>query len=73
MERLGTADCVAQGLVVVRVESEPAVGEEVVDEDLEAVGTVVDVFGPVEAPYAAVSPPDDRRPATALGSPLYVR
>jgi RNA-binding protein len=31
------------------------------------------VFGPVERPYLAVSPDDDRRLATLLGEGLYVR
>lgn len=73
MERLGTTDRVAQGLAIVRVEELPDLGTEVVDDQLDVVGTVVDVFGPVERPYAAVSPTDSRRLTPLLGEALYVR
>jgi RNA-binding protein len=45
----------------------------VVDEDLEEVGRVVDVFGPVERPFLAVSPDDGVSPALLLDRPLYAR
>lgn len=73
MERLGTPERVAQGLAIVRVEERPALGTEVVDADLDVVGTVVDVFGPVDAPYAAVSPAEDRHLPSLVGASLYVR
>lgn len=73
MERLGTADRVAQGLIIARTADVPDVGTAVIDEDLEDVGTVVDVFGPVGSPYTAISPIEGRSPASALGTPLYVR
>lgn len=73
MERLGTPDRVAQGLLVVRVDDRVSVGTDVVDESLDDVGSVVDVFGPVEAPYVAVSPADGVHPPSVLGRPLYVR
>lgn len=73
MERLGTPDRVAQGLAVVRVEEPPEIGTGVVDADLDPVGTVVDVFGPVHAPYAAISPVDGRHPPSLVGAPVYAR
>lgn len=73
MERLGTPDRLGQGLLVVRVESAPEIGTEVVDGELDVVGTVVDVFGPISRPFAAVSPTADCHPPSLLGSPLYVR
>jgi len=73
MERLGTADRVAQGLIIARTTDVSDVGAAVIDEDLEDVGSVVDVFGPVERPYTAISPVDGRSPASAVGIPLYVR
>lgn len=73
MERLGTTERIAQGLAIVRVDDVPNVGTEVVDDQLDDVGTVVDVFGPVDSPYAAVSPGGSRRLATLLGEALYVR
>lgn len=73
MERLGTTARIAQGLAIVRVDDVPDIGTEVVDDQLDVVGTVVDVFGPVGAPYATVSPTDSRRLASLIGESLYVR
>lgn len=74
MERLGTVERVAQGLAIVRgAGAEPRIGTEVVDEGLDDVGTVVDVFGPVEDPFVAVDPADGVNLATRIGDPLYVR
>lgn len=73
MERLGSVERFAQGLVIVRTSERKAIGTTVVDEDLTDVGTVVDVFGPVSEPYVAVSPADDVHVPSLLGDALYVR
>ncbi|MFC7097610.1 H/ACA ribonucleoprotein complex subunit GAR1 [Halobaculum marinum] len=76
MKRVGDVVRTAQGLAVVRVPegTEPArVGSEVVDESLSTVGRVVDVFGPVEHPYVAVSPADRSQLTGLLGAKLYAR
>jgi RNA-binding protein len=75
MRRVGEVVRTAQGLAVVRCpdEDHPRLGTAVLDEDLETVGRVVDVFGPVERPFLAVSPEDGVAPALLLGRPLYAR
>ena len=76
MQRLGEVDRTAQGLAIVRLvdaDDPPPIGRAVVDESLSTAGRIVDVFGPVDAPYAAVTPADDRRLATLLGEKLYVQ
>lgn len=75
MRRVGTVVRLAQGLVVVRAddESHPQLGTGVVDETLEEVGEVVDVFGPVDRPYVAVSPTADVHAPALAGQPLYAR
>ncbi|AGN02853.1 H/ACA RNA-protein complex component Gar1 [Salinarchaeum sp. Harcht-Bsk1] len=73
MERLGTTHRIAQGLAIVKVDDVPDIGTEVVDDQLDEVGSVVDVFGPVSEPYAAVSPRSDRSLAPLIGQPLYLR
>ena len=75
MRRLGTVERTAQGLAVVRSEDEtrPDIGVTVVDETLETVGRVVDVFGPVSRPYLAVTPADGVDLTALLGQKLYVR
>lgn len=74
MKRAGTVVGVAQGVAVVRSDdaTAPDQGTAVVDEGLDDVGRVVDVFGPVERPYLAVAPDLDN-PARLVGSPVYAR
>ena len=74
MKRAGTVVRTAQGLLVVRRDDAetPGIGTPVIDENLDEVGRVVDVFGPVEQPYLAVTPKDDPT-ATIVGKPLYYR
>jgi RNA-binding protein len=75
MKRVGEVVRTAQGLAVVRCpdEGHPELGTEVVDQDLETVGRVVDVFGPVDRPYAAVSPDEGVSLPNLLGRKLYAR
>ena len=73
MRPLGEVVRTAQGLAVVRCPDadHTELGERVVDRELDDVGRVVDVFGPVERPYVAVSTADDVAPASLLGDRLY--
>lgn len=75
MDRAGIAESVTQGVVVVRCfgPDPPQIGATVVDEQLEQVGTIVDVFGPVDRPYLAVDPAEDVIPPAHIGDRLYVR
>lgn len=75
MRRVGTVVGTAQGLIVVRStdRSHPDVGTTVVDERLDEVGEVVDVFGPVEQPYVSVSSAASAHPPTLLDDPVYER
>ncbi|MFC4449604.1 H/ACA ribonucleoprotein complex subunit GAR1 [Halorussus aquaticus] len=75
MEALGEVVRTAQGLAVVRCPDDepPNVGTQAIDEQLNEVGRVVDVFGPVSRPYAAVSPDDGVALAPLLGKKLYAR
>lgn len=75
MQRLGEVVRTAQGLAVVRCEDDdyPDIGTEAVDEQLNEVGRVVDVFGPVERPYVAVTPEEGTALAALLGQKLYAR
>jgi len=75
MRRVGTVTGLAGGLVVVRAAGDgdpPGPGTSVVDENLDALGEVVEVFGPVDRPYLAVTPDGDP-PATLLDGPVYER
>lgn len=75
MKRIGEVVRTAQGLAVVRCpdDDHPDIGTEVVDQSLEEIGRVVDVFGPVDRPYAAISPEDEVSLPDLLGEKLYSR
>ncbi|ELZ82869.1 Gar1/Naf1 family protein [Haloferax larsenii] len=74
MRRIGTVSRTAQGLAIVRLDDDdhPDIGTMVVDESLSTVGRIVDVFGPVERPYVAITADDDN-PARLVGNKLYAR
>jgi RNA-binding protein len=75
MKRVGEVVRTAQSVAVVRAPDDeyPDVGTAVVDEELADVGDVVDVFGPVDRPYLAVSPEEDVHLPALVGSKLYAR
>ncbi|PSP74762.1 H/ACA RNA-protein complex protein Gar1 [Halobacteriales archaeon QH_6_68_27] len=75
MRRVGEVVRVAQNIAVVRSsdESHPDIGTGVVDEDLDELGRVVDVFGPVERPYLAISPDGEVHLPALVGTKLYAR
>ena len=75
MRRAGEVVRVAQNVAVVRAPGEDYVdiGTEVVDENLDDLGRVVDVFGPVERPYLAVSPGEGVHLPGLVGRKLYAR
>jgi len=75
MRRAGTVVGTAQGVAIVRTTDDqfPEVGAELVDERLAPVGDVVDVFGPVDRPYLAVSPPPDSTVARLVGEVVYAK
>jgi RNA-binding protein len=57
--------------MVVKAESSPKMGFEVVDENLNVVGKVFDIIGPVSAPYAVIKP-SIREPEKLLNKPVYL-
>jgi RNA-binding protein len=75
MERAGDVVRTAQNVAVVRCESadHPDIGDSVVDQNLDVVGRVVDVFGPVERPYLSVTPASGVHLPALVGETLYVR
>jgi RNA-binding protein len=63
------------GLLVLRNADDdpPDIGAAALDDSLAEVGRVVDVFGPVDDPYVAVTLDDDVDETRYLGERLYVR
>ncbi|MFA9428063.1 H/ACA ribonucleoprotein complex subunit GAR1 [Natronorubrum sp. A-ect3] len=84
MRRVGSVVRTAQGLAVLRADERDSdaesddqlrheIGTMVLDDSLEEVGRVVDVFGPVERPYIAVTPDAGVHLPSLVGSTLYAR
>ncbi|GGL56534.1 H/ACA ribonucleoprotein complex subunit GAR1 [Halocalculus aciditolerans] len=75
MKKAGEGVRTAQGLLVVRApgEDHADIGDFLLDDQLDEIGRVVDVFGPVDRPYVAVTPNAGERPASYLGKSLYRR
>ena len=76
MRRVGTVVRTAGELAIARGDSgadPPRIGATVVDESLSTVGRVVDVFGPVDRPYVAVTPGGGVGLPDVVGGKLYAR
>ena len=73
MRRAGTVVEVAQGLLVCQAADDVEIGTTVLDDSLTDVGRIVDVFGPVDEPYFAVTPSPDVHPPQLVGERVYTR
>ncbi|MFC6717629.1 H/ACA ribonucleoprotein complex subunit GAR1 [Natrialbaceae archaeon GCM10025810] len=84
MRRVGRVVRTAQGLAILRTDDpgddDPdegtlrnEIGTMVLDDSLEGVGRVVDVFGPVDRPYLAVTTDHGVHLPSLVGSTLYAR
>ena len=72
MQRLGRISNVSpSGNAIVKAENPPKIGSEVVDENLNVVGRVFDIIGPVSAPYAVIKP-SVKEPAKLTNRPVYL-
>jgi RNA-binding protein len=57
--------------LIVKGEQEPKIGSSVIDENLNVVGKIFDIIGPVSAPYIVVKP-TVREPAKLVNKPVYL-
>ena len=57
--------------IIIKTEKAPKIGSEVVDENLNVIGNVFDIIGPVSAPYAVVKS-TIREPAKLVNKPVYL-
>jgi len=75
MKRVGEVVRVAQGVAIARAPDadHPDLGTDVIDESLAEVGRVVDVFGPVERPYLAVTLSREVHLPALVGTVLYAQ
>ena len=57
LQRLGrVVNLTPSRSIIIKTEKSPKIGSEVVDENLNVVGKVFDIIGPVSAPYAVIKP-----------------
>ena len=75
MRRVGEVVQLTNGLIIVRITDHryPPIGTSLLDERLNPVGRVVDVFGPVTNPYLALTSTDNRIDPAILGNRVYLR
>ena len=72
MQRLGKVSNVTPSRnIVVKAENSPKIALEVVDENLNVVGKVFDIIGPVSASYAVIKP-SIKEPEKLLNKPVYL-
>ena len=72
MQKLGKVRALTPSKnMIVKSEQAPRIGLEVVDENLNVVGKVFDIIGPVSAPYAVVRP-TVRETVKLLNKPVYL-
>ncbi len=72
LRRLGSVILLSHaGNLILRSKAVPKIGEDVFDNQLDRVGVVRDVFGPVTYPFISVSPERDD-PEALLDKPFYL-
>lgn len=72
MQRLGKVLSVTPSQnIVVKLEKAPKLGAAVIDENLQVVGRIFDVIGPVSSPYAVIKP-SVKTPEKLTNKQLYV-
>ena len=72
MQKLGRVRALTPSKnMIVKSEQAPRIGSEVIDENLNIVGKVFDIIGPVSAPYAVIKP-TIREPVKLLNKPVYL-
>jgi rRNA processing protein Gar1 len=71
LQRLGNVLHVSSSRnLILRTKITPKIGLKVVDENLNPIGKVLEVFGPVPTPYVSVKPSNPKSD-TKIGSILY--
>jgi RNA-binding protein len=72
LQRLGKVLSVTPSKnIVVRIDKPPKMGVAVIDENLNTVGRIFDIIGPVSSPYAVIKP-STKDPENLVSKQLYV-
>ena len=70
MKSLGHVISISKGKLLIRTERKLREREKIFDESGNFVGTVLEIFGPVERPYVLISP--KKEPTHYMGKELFV-
>lgn len=76
MRRLGKVLHVSKrGSLILRTDKTPPIGPKalVLDKEANKIGTILDVFGPVNNPYVSIRPYEGIDPYKLVGHLLYLR
>ncbi len=72
LQRLGkVVKITPSSSLIIKTENPPKIGSEVVDENLNVVGKVFDIIGPVSSPYAVIKT-NIKNSAVLMNKPLYL-
>jgi RNA-binding protein len=72
LQRLGrVVNLTPSRSIIIKTEKPPKIGSEVVDENLNVVGKIFDIIGPVSSPYAIIKP-TVKDPSVLVNKPLYL-
>ena len=58
--------------MIARCEKSPPIGAEVVDKQVQRIGKIQDVFGPVKEPYVSIKPFDGVDLKKIIGQQVYL-
>jgi len=71
LQRIGRVLHISQNRnIIVKAEKLPRLGDKVLDENLNHVGTVFDIIGPVSSPYITIKP-SEKNLQNLIGKVLY--
>lgn len=74
LERLGRVEEVTNnGRLIVTCDVLPDIGDVVFDSGLNRIGTVKRIFGPIDKPYASVTPDTDRGTPKMKGIEIFYK
>jgi rRNA processing protein Gar1 len=73
LRRLGViTDITYSGLLLVRAEFAPKIGERVLDPRKRGVGAVTRVFGPTKTPFVTIRPSEKKASVDLIGKELFL-
>jgi RNA-binding protein len=74
LRRLGVVtDITYSGLLLVRADFAPKIGEKITDSRKRKIGRVTRVFGPTRAPFVTIRPSERKTSLSLVGQELFLK